>query len=166
MVKWNWPGPGLPIRGARGFLLLVPAFWTSGCFLLKPSGDWMEAGGSAVRESWGKTGEARLRARHEAVDQARRKIWDSLLVEKVDLRRETLLPPGAPGGESVRTIEYLVMTDPVFASKLRALVGSLQPVETVDGPGGEVDVRLRLDRYDVAWLVAGTAYAMREEERL
>ena len=54
----------------------------------------------------------------------------------------------------------------VALSKLRALIGSLQPVETLDGPGGEIEVRLRLDRYEVVWLVAGTTYAMREEERL
>lgn len=157
---------GIAGWGVTTLLLLALALSASGCFLLSPSASWMEASGSAVRQPWGKTGEARLQARHEAVEQARKKIWDALLVEKVDLSQGTLLPPDAPEGESIRRVEFLVMTNVVFASRLRALVGALQPLETLDGPDGEVDVRLRMDHNKVLYLVSETVFAMRVEERL
>jgi len=137
----------------------------SGC-LFAPSGDWCEAEGRSVKDLWDQTGAARQRARQEAMGQARRQIYDTLLQERVDVVDLDWAKAEVPRPEREVSLEYLAIANPAFHSRFRALIGSLLPAEITDEPSGEIAVRLRLDRHEVLGLARTYIVRMRRQGRL
>jgi hypothetical protein len=127
--------------------------------------EWVEAEGHCAKASWQRAGSARLQARHEAVAEARQKIWDVLADRTVDLRDGYWARPTTPDSERVN-VEYLVVTNPTFESKLRALTNSLQPRSIEDTDDGALKVLLRMDANEALWLVVGCVERMNSEKRL
>lgn len=149
---------------ARGFILLaLCAICPTACLetLQSPQGDLVE--GRSTRPAWRKPGLARLQARHEAVLDARNKIWTSLLTDQVNITQ--LNWAATPTPETV-SIEYLTLVNPVFESRLRAYIGSLQPLKYFDEPDGELIALLSVDRSAVLSLAAVAVTAMRTEGRI
>ncbi len=154
-------------RGFAGLVALVAMILMgSGCSVvdLFKKTDWLESEGRAVKVSWEKALNARLKARQEATDQARTVLLDKLLVSKVDLAQCAWVSDEAPLSDSVVRLVNLTEADPVFSAQMHALVGELQPVSVTDEADGELLVKMRLNR-DVALELVRSAKARMDAER-
>ncbi|NQU45041.1 hypothetical protein HQ520_17285 [bacterium] len=150
----------LSLRPCVALSLLLLVF--SGCALQgKP--DYLEARGEGLEVPWRSPGEARRKAREAAIQDARVEIWTRLLPMRV-LDEATTdsanndLGPGAPVRTRAEeeevlydriTIEQLAAINPAFRAKLRRLIGSLNPEEVLEEPGGRIVIRMQVDKNEV-----------------
>ncbi|HNY27866.1 MAG TPA: hypothetical protein PLA90_17625 [Candidatus Sumerlaeota bacterium] len=142
-------------RGLVGVLALMVVWMGTGCAMvdLFRKTDWLEAEGRAVKVTWEKPLNARLKARQEATDQARTILLEKLLDSRVDLAQGTWASDDTPLSGNVVRLVNLTEVDPAFSAQLHALVGELQPVSVSDEAEGELLVKMRLNRDQALELV-------------
>lgn len=118
-------------------LLILPTLLLPTACMPRESPAWINAQGSGVVVPWRLPGEAAHAAKEAALQEARIRLWNSLLQEKIPRHPQHL------------TIEQLAVIKPAFKAKVWHLIGNLQAEQVTQDAEGQYTAQVKLDRNDV-----------------